>query len=742
MKRLKPNRRRGALELLAALGGGWLLARSPLLAVDDPLRGTLLVLPWVVLALVWSQRAAERRGGASLPAEITHTHGVLALALLALGLGRGALGLPLAAPVLAAGGTLLLAHRVHRQALALRPLLGNRSPRRPSALFFWLPLIVYLAIAPWTAGQRAPDGDEPYYLLLTHSLAYDLDVDLADEYADESWRAFIERPIAPQPGDPEGPDGEIYSRHNELLPIVLAPAYRLAGKPGALATMAALTALLAWLGLRLAARLFPEQPGAALAAWGVLAFAPPLLLYSTQVWAEVPAALLAAVAFDRVLTLRERRLSTSELLVGLALPLALLPWLKIRFILVAAPLLLLAWSARRELRRRLLPLAALLALFAAAVLWLNQRRFDNPLKIHSLDELTIYRRGLNDYLEGGLGLFFDPAFGLFGAAPIWLLLLPAALLVVRQRRELARDLALLTLPYLLAIAPRTEWYGGWAPPFRYGLVMLPLLALMLVPLLARRHRAGALALLAALGLATLALTTVWVAVPGWTYDFAHGSTHLADHLARATGSDVVRLLPSMVRPRPATWLWPVLAALAVCLGWWWPRRGLRPDSARALGAVVLLAAMAALPLLAARLPTRTIEAEDAHVLHRGGHLSPQRWMVERARYRGGWMLRPRESLRTPIVAGGARVELGLVARPIRNRPGELVLVAREDDRVLAIWRPELDRRWTRVRLGTFDWPADGRLTLEVRGERASEGEPNGVVVDRIELHWLDGEGQR
>src|SRR4029077_446183 len=167
---------------------------------------------------------------------------------------------------------LVLACRVARQTRALRPLLGERLPKRPAILFFFLPLTVYLAILPWSASHRQPDGDEPFYLLVTHSLAYDFDADLTNNYAHGDWRYFMDRPIGPQPGDPVGAHGERYSRHNELLPMALAPAYRLAGKMGAFATMALMSAALAWLTLRLARHYYPGLPGEALAVWALVAF--------------------------------------------------------------------------------------------------------------------------------------------------------------------------------------------------------------------------------------------------------------------------------------------------------------------------------------------------------------------------------------------------------------------------------------------------------------------------------------
>ena len=77
-------------------------------------------------------------------------------------------------------------------------------------------------------------------------------------------------------------------------------------------------------------------------------------------------------------------------------------------------------------------------------------------------------------------------------------------------------------------------------------------ALALTPLFGRRERPGARALLLALAAATLALTLLWVTMPGWTYNFAHGRTYLLDHLSERLGADVARLFPSSIRPRTAT----------------------------------------------------------------------------------------------------------------------------------------------------------------------------------------------
>lgn len=736
--------------LLAAGAAGWLAALAWLpLAPDDPFRTTLAMLPLVLAAFAALHLAGRRAGGRSIPRARRAWELPAVAALVAGALARPHLGLPFAEEALAAGLALVLLHRALCQLVALRPLLGRRVPRRPSALFFFLPLVVYLAVAPWATFHRPPDGDEPYYLLITHSLAHDLDADLTDDYAAGESLAFLDRRLEPQPGDPIGPQGQLYSRHNELLPLALAPAYRLAGKAGALATMAALTALLAWATLRLARQYWPERPGEALLAYGLLALAPPLLLYSHQVWVEVPAALLAMLALDRILDPDPRVRGNRRHWLGIGLPILLLPLLKIRFMLLAVPLVALAWWHAGRPRKPLIVLSLALAAVAAGILVHNQVMFDNPLKIHQVGELELTDYPASAYALGTLGLFWDSAFGLFAAAPLWLLLIPAVgvtLAAARPgawrlpgpgdggalRRWLLFDLVVFAVPYLLIVVPRSEWYGGWSPPFRYALIALPLLALTLVPLLAGRRRGGARALAAGLALATLALTLVWLVVPGWTYNFADGRTYLLDHLGAALGADVSRLFPSSLRPRPATWIWPAATLALVPLLWFRPRR--RLAAASSWGAAALLLAVAAVPAVAARLPTRVVHFEDPQVTTSLGSVHPDRWVIERTRYRGGWAMPEGMWVSAPVVAGGERVVLRLVARGLEHVPGRPVDIALESGgRRLGTVRLPPGGAWGAREVGPVAWSRGEPLTVVVVPQ--DETVANGAILDKVELEW-------
>lgn len=739
----------GLAVLALGLAGSLVLAGWAPLASDDPLASTSILLPLLVAAFHVLERRVVLRGGRRLPPRAVTAQAVALIVLAVLALARPHLGLPeRAAAVLFCGFVLVLIHRVALQLVALRPLLGRRLHRIP-APFFVLPLFAYFAILPWSTSQHLPDGDEPFYLLMTHSLAYDGDADLTNNYAGNDWQSFMDRPIKPQPGDPVGPHGELYSRHNMLLPLVLAPAYRLAGKTGAVAMMAAMAAALAWVTLRLARHYVPDRPGPALVAYGVVAFASPLVLYSYQVWVEVPAALLASLALDQILALERLRTPgwTSRQWVGIGVPILLLPLVKLRFMLLAGPLLLLAWWYSGRPKKALIVLGLLLAGVGGGLLIHNKMLYDNALKIHTWQELELYQYTLGDYLEGAVGLFWDSAFGLFPSMPIWLLLLPAFWLVARsderRLRRLPAHLAILTLPYLAIVVPRPEWYGGWSPPFRYAVIALPMLGLGLAPLLVTRHRVGARALLAGLGAATLGLMLLWLAVPGWTYNFADGRTYLLDHLSSMLGADAARLFPSTVRPRLASWLWALISLLLIPALWLVSGRrserspgrpGTRSRQASLAGVAALLGLLALVPPASTRLPTRVVELEDPWLVHDGGNLYPDRWSIERTRYRGGWLLHKGARLEVPVVPGGPEARVHLSLRYIRNDGGPFSVEIRAGERTIGDWEPRAvdDRVWREIDLGPVDWPAGAPLVIE---PLQRPGPFNGVIVDRAIFRW-------
>ncbi|MEM6792341.1 MAG: hypothetical protein AAF725_00035 [Acidobacteriota bacterium] len=693
----------------------------------DALKSTFLMLPWVVLLGCAAVRTLE-------PARAGILYPRLAMAfcaLVAFAPWRHRLGWPSVDRLWTAALLLILLAALIRVAPALRRRLARPGP--PGPAFFLLPLAFYLAIQPWSLDHRPVGGDEPYYLLLSHSLAFDGDMDLANNYAEEDWRRFMDRPIEAQPGDPVGDGGEIFSRHSALLPAVLTPAYRIGGRAGAAFMLALCSAGVAWWTLAVARRLWPECGTGGLLAWALLAFTPPMMIYSHQVWIEVPAALLSVVALDRLIVLHQARrrelpLEGRDLLI-LAASLALLPLLKMRLLLVAAPLALAAAGVLS--RRGAMIFAGGLGTAVLGLLAYNLWRYDNPFKMYSSAEIDVLLESPpSHWLRGSIGMFYDSSFGLFATAPLWWLLIPAFLELARRSGRLALGTIALMVPYLAALAPRLEWYGGWSPPFRYPLVFLPLLALATVPLLERRL-AGTRILALALAAPTVLLGALWLTVPGWTYNLADGASHVLHQLGLLWQADVARFFPSTVRPRAATWWWVALSAavapLALADGDFLRRQG------RALACGLLFATAAALPLAATRLPTRVVEAEDAWARKEGGLLHPERWRPQRPYEIGAWRMTTQARLEAPVVRGGEAAVIRLHVKRDTAGPRKFEISAGEAPIGTLELEELADWSWYEFRIAS--WPQGAPLVIS-----APQPDPRpeiGMLLDRVEISWLD-----
>ncbi len=702
------------------------------IAGSRPLTGTLVALP--LAAGLFAAAAALAQSGPSggwirLGAAVSC--GILALRSHELGL-RWSEAL-LSGVVMAAITALALGHAIAQTAVLSRLDAGLK---RTGALVLTV-LAVYALALPWTHRMRPPNGDEPYYLLLTHSLAYDHDTDLANNYEAGDSLRYMGRKIGPQYKDPVGPEGQMYSRHNATLSLVLAPIYRWLGPLGVLAAMALMTAAFAGGASLLTERYYPDRPREALWAGAVTGLAPPLLLYSYQVWVEVPAALVAIGVTLAIHHIRARTgpgetgfpvLAAGSGLAGLLL----LSTLKLRFLALAAGLTMLAWSyCPPHLKRWVVRLGLGLGLVFATTLLFNTAVFGAGLKHHSWGSLLGYATSPLSYARGLGGIFFDASFGLFATGPIWILLLPGAVLTARSRPRILVDLALATSLYCALLAPRLEWYGGWSPPFRYALVLLPFLAPLLVPTLGpalgRRGSTRQRTALAALGAATVALSLVWVVLPGWTYNFADGRSLLLDHLGIAFGGDLARFFPSFVRPRPANLVW--VAALGLSAGVFAARAGRRArGTGVAAGVVLFVLALACLPLVAGT-PHRVVQFEDPYVTKNGGALYPERWRRSRVTVRGAWELEPGDSVSIPIRPAGTSlaIELEVMHRVIRKRAAIEVL---ENGAVIHAQALPPAKGWLSLRLGPIPWSGASELTFRLRGPKRSV-----AFLDRAVLRW-------
>src|SRR5215218_10917348 len=421
-------------------------------------------------------------------------------------------------------------------------------------------------VVPATHGTRTT-ADEPQYLLTAISLAEDGDLDIADELADGRWRPFDALPL-PQQTEPLA-DGRRLSPHDPLLPLLLAGPVAAGGWVGAKLAMAALAGLLAALLLWTAVRRLDVPVGVAALAAGVFACSPPLAVYGSQLYPELPAA-LAVLAAAAALLAPAAPTRWGTLVVGAAV--AAVPWLGVKYAPVAAALAAVAcWRlARAGQGRRALALAGSLAAAGVAFLVLHRWWYGGWTPYAAGDhfvggELSVVGAE-PDYLGRSrrlVGLLVDRGFGVAAWQPAWLLAVPALAALARRRppgwAALAGPLA---TGWLVATFVALTMHGWWFAG-RQVVVVLPLAALAVAWWTGRE---GGRRLLLAVAGGVGVLAQLWLVAEGaagritWAVDF----TATANPLYRAW-----RLaLPDYLAMSWWTWAlhgaWLVaLAALAV-----------------------------------------------------------------------------------------------------------------------------------------------------------------------------------
>jgi hypothetical protein len=421
--------------------------------------------------------------------------------------------------------------------------------------------LVAVGAAALGIGVRATFGahvavDETQYLLTAISIVEDGDLDISDEREQQRWRPFADH-VPPVQAQPRA-DGSRISPHDPLLPVVLAVPMGLAGWVGAKLTLALLAGALAALTLWVAVRRFGVDIRLATVGVAVVAASAPLAVYGQQLYPELPAALLTLAGVAAVTGPRPR-------LVPLVAAVALLPWLSVKYVAVAAALALVGGIAARRRPRDLLLAAAALVLLAAGylavhkVVWGGWTAYASGDHFQRSGELGAVGFRPN-YLGRGqrlVSLLMDRGYGIVAWQPAWLLLVPAlgALLARRPRGWLVLAVPM-AAGWLTATFVALTMHGFWWPG-RQLVVVLPLAVLVVLWWVQRMGRWVRVAA-AGLGLAGV-LTYGWLLADGYAREITWVSGF------QEVSAPVYRVLRPLLPEYTEPGYWPVHLAWATFL---------------------------------------------------------------------------------------------------------------------------------------------------------------------------------
>ncbi len=329
-------------------------------------------------------------------------------------------------------------------------------------------------------------GDEPHYLLIAHSLLADGDLDLANNYAEKDYEAYMPAGVVLDPHTvPGAKPGSRYSFHSPGTAFYLLPFYalgRLFGRDGLVLFVRfgmSLIGALFGLQLFLFARWEWGRESLAFWLWLLVSFSTPVYFYSIHVYAELFVGLFALTIFRHFR--HKRPLPAGKLLVcGLLLSFFL--WFHaLKYLFLLAPFGLYAvWVlVRRQRNFRSLASFLVFPVTITGLYFVFQKVFYGSISLSTVSwrgslgtgESLSYLKWLLTGIpfrfrwETLAGYFLDQRDGLLLYAPIFFFAFLGIIEMARRRFKGLLVLLFLTAPYVFVSAFLTQ-RAGYAPQAR------------------------------------------------------------------------------------------------------------------------------------------------------------------------------------------------------------------------------------------------------------------------------------
>jgi hypothetical protein len=270
--------------------------------------------------------------------------------------------------------------------------------------------------------------------------------------------------------------------HDIGIPILLLPGYALGKRLGVFITLAVLCSFSALamldIALLVGARTIP-----AIVAAIFFTFTPPLYLYSETAFPEIFGAvgiLWIAWCFLRY----KGRAESRKLILSAGTITAILPWVCIRFWVLAGPLFLVFlvyllrrhWGNWRAILKNMLSLGGPSLLGLAVFAWFDHKYFNSYLPNAGYRIIASYSpQFFARPQQALLGMFLDRTYGLLPTAPLYVAGVAGLLVLLRRDRWAAAALFLPCLGYVGFMSFSQFWAGGWSPPGRYVIAAVVLL---------------------------------------------------------------------------------------------------------------------------------------------------------------------------------------------------------------------------------------------------------------------------
>lgn len=388
-----------------------------------------------------------------------------------------------------------------RSAIQKRPLLLGAI-----AIFAILVAVYSFSIDIRATRAASITADEPFYLLTTQSLIQDGDLDLTNQYEKKSYRSFFDHPDGLWTQSVPNEEGRLLSPHNPGLSLYLIPGFAIRGLLGAQIQMLVTAALLFSLTFVLAQR-FTSATRLSWLVTVVIALCATPFIYSTEIYPEMPAALLL-VAILLMLPIHGRAGISWAIAFGLTA--SLLPWLGVKYFplgLAVGALFLL--RSTKPAQGALLATGLSMGFF---YIWFHLHTFGgltpyNVNYVYAGDDTAQLFSSHVDFSTRYYrlwGIFVDRRFGIGHWSPFLLLAIPGIAYAILRGTNTRLITALICIQLLIATFVVITMMGWWFP----GRTMVTVFPLFSIPIVLVLRQSGRWlkALASALAIYSIAIT--------------------------------------------------------------------------------------------------------------------------------------------------------------------------------------------------------------------------------------------
>lgn len=440
---------------------------------------------------------------------------------------------------------------------------------------FLLGFLLYASISLWINYSVSTTGDEPPYLMITHSILHDRDFNLRNNVEQGDHRRFSWVYFPTHSLDVR--DGGFYSNATSLLCFLLLPGYALGSllpdyalgeRLGSLLT---LNLIASWLLLEifLLTAEISKSYKAAFLSWALVGFTSPVFFFSAQIYPEIVGAAVIVFLLRRLL---KPGFKGKGLLVLISA--FILISLKMRFaaLAITLPVLLFFLSYKkidlflqeeRKFPFRVLGtgmgliglvgitfVGSLLFTFLVDRVLLGGKLFHR--EFWNWEKLLTYLKPEWENITTFLGLIFDQEFGLLFYSPLYAFgLIGIPYLLYRYGKEtLTILIPIITYIFILTNLSVPDWFGGWALPSRYIVVIIPLIGLMSGIILSEIGGSIASILIRSLWIWSISITFILSLVTPWRYNRANGANILLKQIEDIFSTRITRFFPSFISPAP------------------------------------------------------------------------------------------------------------------------------------------------------------------------------------------------